>query len=1558
MSPRQEGFFSIPYYHDYISPRLARNLLDQAAPVKGVEGLVEVGRGGGLESPESLQFLVQLYLKIESDLAKVLRQRIVDRQFIDDRVRATSLFNEEMGREVSDPDYKTIIGLEDGKGRVVIGPKRSDYCSASASAKPVAPIPDYLSGPHITLFGPPDTAKMAINAMNTYHRKLKDEPAIVEKLLRTQNISPKWGADDEDSKTPLREDLIDAGKNLTDCFEGTIRIEGDDRYKLAQDHLSLPIKRFPGLALPSTFLFFRNNPIPLHLYDFALHLFRNWKNPNALAFYVPKLENEEEAAYIHKMVSTAEDMIKAMHPEYKLGTIRLMIVLENPRAIVRTHEIMDALHPYFVGASLGWHDYLGSTARIFKEDSHYRIPVKADPDIVIKYIHASHLLLADVVGSRGGIKVGGMYGILPQDAALDSPSFQMTLLGYIKDVLTQMKRDLTGFWVAHPDFVRLGLALVEGWKQHRSGKPEALRELVTSLLREEHHEEILSFIKAEDIKGLDKSDPNYVRSLFVADIKESDYIANNHPDEIRYNVFQSLQYLTDWLSGNGCVALPAMVRGVPVRVMDDLATAERSRWEVWHEIYHGRFKMDNFVRIAHEEMHFIRTDLSDTKKIVQVKWDERSERWYPIAFRLMLKLMTDKKPAEFATELLMPFTVDSVRNSKDPWSAIIEVDSDKYSLAPEVERLNQCFEACGCLRFASEMANDPFLDLEKAESLIRSFTLDEVLEAASFHGDIGQGKKGLDPQAASEQLKVLGDSADTRLELQRLGAEYLAKHGFKFLVSAKDKSGTELLEILKTRLLRTTQVELIEARVALWQITKKRLLAHQVDRTLEIIENARARHKVVGASISVNSCFNKGSHTQTLSFGDAIKGDTPVNADTRFEIASLSKSFAAVYGMEYFRKKGISLDTSVDELLAKTKSLFRIGDGAVQLKHLFEHTALNMHYVSGIETQPKAGEILLEPDKYGYKKIEVVHAPGTKFSYSGGGFLVLEHLLESLEAKPIKDEFYKYFGTKNPSDNHAHGYFDDGKEVKNGALEFPLFAAGAWMSTPEVATFLKNLSRSFNSVEGTERISHDTAVQMLYGRDKGSREFMGADMGLGVFVVEAGDNKFALHQGANEGFRALFLQCFEGPDSGKGLVICANGDNRAVGFIAEAAQIILKALNIQGIDYNRFENEFDFEKISSKISQEQIVNLGYKRLLFGCFLATGSPEISRPKKKILNSEQNVMVGANINYVTNDRFARAENCLSEYEPVFDPELFCAQGKVMDSWESSRHNDTAYHVIRCNLKAPSSLNYAWISTKYHDGNQVEHVRLLARENASLEWREVLPKTHLLGHSEIKLRLPSDTRKYSEIEIQAYPDGGLTRLGLYSDLPSEQASQFKGTGAASCTRYNEVIPKTSKPLVIPYSPTEAEIEKNRMCTRAPEIDQASLAYGGNIVHVSNEHYGPGAQVISPFIPLHMFDGFESARSRTPEHNEKVELRLARPARIRKVRFDFKFFVNNNPRAVSVFGKKNDEWIELTSKVPVKAYAGNQKDVLITSKESFSELMIKVFPDGGINRIHVFTD
>ncbi|HXH74971.1 MAG TPA: serine hydrolase [Bacteriovoracaceae bacterium] len=1531
----------IPYYDDFLSPALKASLLNSASPVKGVDHLQEVGTGGGLENKDSLTFLCALYESVKDELNLVLTGRIRDRKFIDERTKALSTFNADLKRDYLSPDYKTVMGLEDGDGRIVIGPKSDKYSNPGGEA--IAPIPEYLQGNHVTLFGPPDSAKLSINAMNAFHRKLKDEPSVVQELLDAHPSLPKWGADDEDSKTPMRQDLISAGVNLTKCFDGTLAV---DKYKLEKENLSLPIKRFPGLALPSFFFLYKENPLPLHLYDFALHFFENWHNKKALAFYVPKLENEEEARYIRIMLETAEKMLKKIHPEYEVGTIRLMIVLENPRAVFRTHEIMDELYPYFVGASLGWHDYLASTARLFKEDANYRIPVKADPNIVIKYIKASHDLLAEVVGSRGGIKVGGMYGILPVSQDLMSPSYQVTIKGYIRDVITQFKRDLTGFWVAHPDFVRLGLAMVSAWKIHLTGNSVPLETLVKNLLKDEHHKEILGFIHGPDIKGLDKSDPMYGRSLIVADMKESNFIANNHPDEIRYNVFQSLQYITDWLSGNGCVALPAQIGGIPVRVMDDLATAERSRWEVWHEIHYGRFALSDFLRIAHEEYHFIRKNLSDEKKIVQVKWNETTAKWYPLALNLMIKLMTDEEPVEFATQLLLPFTIDKVREANDPWQAAMAIDPDKFKLSDYVKRFNYYFEMCGNLTFARTMAQSLTTDFKQAEALISNFKKADILEAAAFHGDIGEGKATLDKLAASEQSEV----SENEIELRENGQKYKQKFGMKFLVSAQGKTGTEMLAILKERFGNSESQEIINAVEALWQITNKRMTAHPLNSLYSELQKAFIKHEIKDAQISIMT----GQGIQNISFGKASN-------QTWFEMASLSKTVGSAFAIEYFNRKGIELSTSVNELLAKTASSFRLMDGDdVTIAHLMSHSALNLHYVNGVPANrpmPKITEFLNGNTEYGYEPVKVINPPGKMFQYSGGGFLVLEHLLEALEKKTIFEltrPFLDSLGMQGFSFeqediqgvNYAQGFKDSGELVEGSRKMFPAIAAGAMGTSEAMATFLRQLEKAFHSTTGSGPLSHDTACLMLHGTDKGCMKFMGVKMGLGVFIGEAGLNKFAIHQGANDGFRCIYLHCFAGPDRGKGLVALANADLKGVLFNAEVTQLILKNFHMEGIDISQFKSEFTW----ASIPQQDVVNTGYKNLVFNAFIPTRPEPIIDKGPKDPFASYNLAVDGKILEVSNERFARAENLLSDHLPKFDPELFGKQGKVMDSWETVRHNLSGVDTLVFSLKKPSPVQYIFLSTKYHFGNHSPFVRLEGLQDD--KWVELLPKTGIEGHSEIRIKLEKPSETITKVRVSMYPDGGFTRLGLYQNLPEEEKKQFNG----KCVPCEEKIPHTVKPLSIKYIPTTEEIKTNMSVLKTGDsFNNASLALGAKLIKASNEHYGPALQVISPFKPINMFDGLESSRSRKPDNFEEVVVALARPAAIQKIELDFTYFVNNNPLEVSAEGFSNGQWIQLVAKTNVKAFAGNIKTFKIVNTAIFEQVRVKTYPCGGMNRLKV---
>jgi malate synthase len=102
---------------------------------------------------------------------------------------------------------------------------------------------------------------------------------------------------------------------------------------------------------------------------------------------------------------------------------------------------------FFFFIENSWHDYVAAAARLFRNDSsNYRMPSKADPQIVVKHIRESHVLLARTVKARGGVAIGGMYGVLPVTAGqpLQSDSMQVCVRGMIRDILVQLRRGLDG----------------------------------------------------------------------------------------------------------------------------------------------------------------------------------------------------------------------------------------------------------------------------------------------------------------------------------------------------------------------------------------------------------------------------------------------------------------------------------------------------------------------------------------------------------------------------------------------------------------------------------------------------------------------------------------------------------------------------------------------------------------------------------------------------------------------------------------------------------------------------------------------------------------------------------------------------------------------------------------------------------------------------------------------------------------------------------------------------------------------------------------------------------
>ncbi len=396
---------------------------------------------------------------------------------------------------------------------------------------------------------------------------------------------------------------------------------------------------------------------------------------------------------------------------------------------------------------------------------------------------------------------------------------------------------------------------------------------------------------------------------------------------------------------------------------------------------------------------------------------------------------------------------------------------------------------------------------------------------------------------------------------------------------------------------------------------------------------------VAGASIA----FMVNYDVSTLTAGYArISTDEKMSPSHYLECASLSKTVAAAFAIEYFRGRGISMQSSVNELLRQAGATWTIKAplGANAIKHninsdwpdkvtlamLVNHTALGMHYVYGLPLSygmPKPEAFLngsLEHD-FGYAPLFLERKPGESFKYSGGGFIVLQYLIETLEGKVIHDVMRPFLIRCDMRDFSfqpllpdgtpvAYGHFTRDDEVAQhdgGRLAFPALAAGGLCTPTALLNFLGHLARAYRAYEDGVQgyagpIAPETARLMLDDSsllDLGSMEFMRSRIGLGVFVARAGKNRIMLHQAANEGFRGVYFVCFSGPDRGKGFVLLCNGDNPAVVFQSEVSRHLLGStgLSITGIDFSKVRN-FNMQGLK----QEEIVNLGLKELVLAGFL--------------------------------------------------------------------------------------------------------------------------------------------------------------------------------------------------------------------------------------------------------------------------------------------------------------------------------------------------------------------
>lgn len=387
----------------------------------------------------------------------------------------------------------------------------------------VAEAPDDLKDRRVEITGPTDR-KMMINALNSGARVFM--------------------ADFEDANAPTWENMVTGQANLIDAVERTISLETPDKtYRLGEEFATLLV-RPRGWHLVERHLLVDGKTISASLFDFGLYFFhcvrRLIDRGTGPYFYIPKLEGHLEARLWNDVFNFAQDALGIPR-----GTIRATVLLETILAAFEMEEILYELRDHSSGLNAGRWDYLFSIIKKFRGRRDLLLPDRNSITMTAPFMRAYTELLVRTCHSRGAHAVGGMAAFIP--SRKDPEVNERALAKVREDKVRESGDGFDGTWVAHPDLVQPAQEPFDQVLQGRPNQLDRLREDVT--------------VTAEDLLRFEAPG---------AEITE---------EGLRNDVSVGVQYIASWLRGIGAAAIN--------NLMEDAATSEIARSQVWQWVYHG-----------------------------------------------------------------------------------------------------------------------------------------------------------------------------------------------------------------------------------------------------------------------------------------------------------------------------------------------------------------------------------------------------------------------------------------------------------------------------------------------------------------------------------------------------------------------------------------------------------------------------------------------------------------------------------------------------------------------------------------------------------------------------------------------------------------------------------------------------------------------------------------------------------------------------------------------------------------------------------------------------------
>jgi len=464
----------------------------------------------------------------------------------------------------------------------------------------IAPAPAPLQDRRVEITGPVDR-KMIINALNSGAKVFM--------------------ADFEDANSPSWDNNIEGHINLRDAINRTITFTSADGkdYRL-NDEIATLLVRPRGWHLPEKHLLVDGREVPGGLFDFGLFFFHNAKDLVAQGygpyFYLPKLESHREARLWNDVFVLAQRELGL--PQ---GTIKATVLIETILAAFEMDEILYELRDHSAGLNCGRWDYIFSAIKKRRNDPRFILPDRALVRMTTPFMRSYSLLCIETCHRRGVHAMGGMSAYIPvkNDPEANEKAFA--------EVRADKEREATdghdGTWVAHPGLVPVAREVFDRImpQPNQIGRQ---RENITK--------------SAAGLPAL----PGAIRQNIAVTAADLLAVPDGPITEggLRQNISVGIQYLEAWLGGQGAVPIN--------NLMEDAATAEISRAQVWHWIRHPRGILSDGRKVTVELFRTLATE--ELAKIKEREGDEQySRRRFEQASKLFDNLTTDDQFVEFLT---------------------------------------------------------------------------------------------------------------------------------------------------------------------------------------------------------------------------------------------------------------------------------------------------------------------------------------------------------------------------------------------------------------------------------------------------------------------------------------------------------------------------------------------------------------------------------------------------------------------------------------------------------------------------------------------------------------------------------------------------------------------------------------------------------------------------------------------------------------------------------------------------------------------------------------------